>query len=85
MSCEPSMSARQAMLVRELARTPGNPVHWAILADAIGRDAVSRADRQSVYRVVETLRAKFGQDIIRATGRGCTAGGYYLPADWNER
>lgn len=83
MTCEPTLSARQARLVRELARTPGRPVHWSILADAIGV-AGQRLERAKVNRTVQIVRAKFGPDIIQASG-GTDASGYWLPADWNKR
>ena len=84
MTCEPTLSERQARLVRELARTPGRPVHWTILADAIGVAGHSTA-RHKVYRNVEIVREKFGRDIIGSAGRGNTNRGYYLSADWDRR
>lgn len=61
------LSRREALLVRELAVIPGNPVGWAILADAID-DTRPRAQYR-VQATVARIRAKFGPDVIR-TVRG---------------
>lgn len=86
-TCEPTLTARQARLVRELARTPGRPVHWTILADAIGLDIETDPfPRHRVMFVVRSVRRKFGAGIIRADLRAPNEKrGYYLPADWSER
>lgn len=84
MTCEPTLSERQARLVRELARTPGNPVHWSILADAIGAPTNSQGQHRT-QAMIQNIRGKFGHDIIRSAGSGNAALGYYLPADWNKR
>lgn len=84
MTCEPTLSERQARLVRELARTPGKPVHWTILADAMGVAELPWA-RQRVQQTAKRVREKFGADIIGSAGTGRQRRGYYLPADWDRR
>jgi len=78
-----SLTPRQARLVRELARTPGCPVHWTILADAIGFKPTS-SGQVTVQSTIQTIRTKFGRDIILAAPNG-TRAGYYLPRDWKIR
>lgn len=77
------LSKRQALALRELSRTPGAPVHWTLIADAIG--IVGRgSQRQIVSNVICGIRAKFGRDAVR-TLRTTRERGYYLPADWDKR
>lgn len=77
-----SLTHRQARLVRELAHSPGQPVHWSLLADAIGYEG--RYGQVTVNKVVTEVREKFGRDIIIAAPNG-TRAGYYLPRDWKLR
>ena len=78
-----TLTPRQDRLVRELARTPGVPVHWSILADAIGIGATS-SGQVPVQSTIQTIRRRFGRDIILAAPNG-THAGYYLPRDWKIR
>jgi len=69
----------QARIVRELAYTPGSPVEWPILADAIGQPVTSEG-KHRVQGHIQSIRDKFGRDAIR-TDRGR---GYYLPKGWER-
>ncbi len=69
------LSRREALLVRELANTPGGRVPWYILADAIGEQA-NEAGKYRVQATVQRIRQKFGAEVIR-TDRGS---GYFIPA-----
>ena len=61
-----SLTKREALLVRELAITPGCPVAWPLLADAMGVES-----RYQVHWAVQSIRRKFGRDAIRNVyGRG---------------
>lgn len=73
------LTAPQARIVRELAYTPGSPVGWPILADAIGEPATREA-KHRVQAHIQHIREKFGPDAIR-TDRGR---GYYLPKGWER-
>lgn len=75
-----TLTHRQALLVRELAYTPGNPVTWPVLADAIGEPATARG-KFRVDSHIQNIRAKFGRDAIL----GERGHGYYLPKGWERR
>lgn len=77
------LSKRQALVLRELSRTPGIPVHWTLLADAIGIGR-GRNGRPIVGNVVQGVRAKFGQDVVVGV-QATRQRGYYLPVDWEKR
>lgn len=75
-----TLTPQQARIVRELAYTPGAPVKWPILADAIGEPATNKG-KSHVQGHVQSVRRKFGRDaILTDYGRG-----YYLPKDWARR
>lgn len=68
-----TLSRREALLVRELARTPGVRVTVWELADAIGETCEESA-KYRVQATVQRVRAKFGAGAIH-TDRGH---GYYV-------
>ena len=78
----PSLTPRQARLVIELSRTPGAPVRWEILADAIGEPTTVEG-KYRTQGVVQAVRRKFGREAIRTAPAG-TRAGYYLPRDWSK-
>lgn len=74
-----TLTPPQARIVRELAYTPGSPVEWPILADAIGKPT-TRESKHIVQGHIQSIRQKFGRDSIR-TDYGS---GYYLPKGWER-
>ena len=79
-----NLSPSQARIVRELSRTPGRPVHWTILADAIGEHEFTMRAKDRVWSHIQVIREKFGKDAVLAAPRG-TKAGFYLPRDWSQR
>lgn len=67
------LTRQQAVLLRELSYTPGKPVRWDILADALAVPGdLGRRDRaRRVCSYVQTLRRRFGREtIVTVFGEG---------------
>lgn len=81
------LARREALMVRELARFPGRPVAWYVLAEAMGIDYFSNEGKDHLARnlvgsYVQRVRQKFGSDTILAVPG---AGGFYLRKDALDR
>lgn len=67
MSLRSGLSKREALLLRELALTPGRAVSMDILIDALdlAGNGTYRQQRKAVSAYVHFIRWKFGDDVIQ--------------------